>query len=67
MLHGRYHRIIEQLQVKGVISPLISAEWVNLLMSGIVSATINTDSFGAVDRAHVKQFAWFSFSKGIGL
>jgi AcrR family transcriptional regulator len=67
VLHGRYRRLIEQLQMKGLISPLLSAEWVKMLMSGIVSATINADSFGAVDKAHTKQFAWFSFSKGIGL
>jgi AcrR family transcriptional regulator len=67
VLHGRYRRIIEQLQTQGIISPHITPEWVKMLMSGIVSATIHTDSFGAVDKAHVKQFAWFSFSKGIGL
>ena len=67
VLHGRYRRIVEQLQAQGTISPHITAEWVKMLMSGIVSATIHADSFGAVDAAHVKQFAWFSFSKGIGL
>jgi len=66
-MFSRYRAVISKLQEQGTISPHITAEWVMMLFSGVVAATINADSFGAVAKNSLKQFAWFSFSKGIGL
>jgi AcrR family transcriptional regulator len=66
-MYSRYRAVIAQLQAQGTISPHITAEWVSMLFSGVVAATINAHSFGAVAAPSIKQFAWFSFSKGIGL
>lgn len=66
-LYARYGAVIRQLQAQGTISPHLTAEWVTVLFSGVVLATINADSFGTVARNSLKQFAWFSFSKGIGI
>lgn len=66
-LARRYQQVISQLQDQGTISRHITAEWVYMLFSGVIAATINGASFGTVAKQSLKQFAWFSFSKGIGL
>jgi hypothetical protein len=37
------------------------------LFQGVVTATINAELSGTVAKNSLKQFAWFSFSKGIGI
>jgi AcrR family transcriptional regulator len=64
-VQSRYRSIIAQLQAQGVISPLLTLEWVTMLFQGVISATIKGDATGAVARNSLKQFAWFSFSRGI--
>lgn len=64
-VYGRYEALIARLQGQGRISPHLTAEWVSLLLQGVVSATIDAPAAGA-DRTRVKQWAWFSFSRGIG-
>jgi AcrR family transcriptional regulator len=64
---ARYRNVVAQLQDKGIISKHITGEWVAMLFQGVVSATINAETTGAVTKSSLKQFAWFSFSKGIGV
>lgn len=66
-MYARYRAVIDRLQAEGSISPHLTAEWVMMLFSGVITATINGDAFGTVAKSHLKQFAWFSFSRGIGL
>lgn len=63
----RYNKVIVNLRDKGVISPHITVEWVNMLFMSVVTATVNGVDFGTVAKKSIKQFAWFSFSKGIGI
>lgn len=65
-LHGRFRDLVQLLQARGTISAHLTAEWVKLLLDGIVAATIQATALGAATPAQVKQFAWFSFSRGIG-
>jgi AcrR family transcriptional regulator len=64
---ARYRNVVAQLQDQGTISKHITGEWVAMLFQGVVSATINAETAGAVTKNSLKQFAWFSFSKGIGV
>jgi AcrR family transcriptional regulator len=64
---ARYRNVVAQLQDQGIISKHITGEWVAMLFQGVVSATINAETAGAVTKSSLKQFAWFSFSKGIGV
>ncbi|MBC7921615.1 MAG: TetR/AcrR family transcriptional regulator [Ferruginibacter sp.] len=66
-VYGHYRAVITRLQAQGTISQHITAEWVAMLFSGVIAATINAEAFGSVAKKSLKQFAWFSFSKGIGI
>lgn len=66
-MYHRYRAVIARLQAQGTISPHITADWVAMLFSGVIAATINATTFDSVAKRSLKQFAWFSFSKGIGL
>ncbi|MEJ7658918.1 MAG: hypothetical protein WKG07_04480 [Hymenobacter sp.] len=66
-LHGRCCAVITRLQSQGLVSAQLTTEWVFLLLSGVVKTTIEARGTGAAAGEHLKQFAWFSFSKGIGL
>ncbi|MBT9395400.1 TetR/AcrR family transcriptional regulator [Hymenobacter sp. NST-14] len=65
-LQARCRAVITRLQHDGRISAHLPAEWVLLLLSGVVKTTIDARMVGATE-PHLRQFAWFSFSKGIGL
>jgi hypothetical protein len=64
---ARYRTVVAQLQDQGIISKHITGEWVAMLFQGVVTATINAELSGTVAKNSLKQFAWFSFSKGIGI
>ncbi|MBC8083713.1 MAG: TetR/AcrR family transcriptional regulator [Hymenobacter sp.] len=66
-VYGRYRAVIARLHAQGITSPHITAEWVTMLFSGVISATISARTFGTEAGDKLKQFAWFSLSKGIGL
>ncbi|MCR5889994.1 TetR/AcrR family transcriptional regulator [Hymenobacter sp. J193] len=65
-LQARCRAVVTRLQQEGQISAHLSADWVLLLLSGVVKTTIEARAAGAAG-PHLQQFAWFSFSKGIGL
>lgn len=64
-LQTRCRAVITRLQREDLISAHLPVEWVFLLLSGVVKATIEARAAGS-GGAYLKQFAWFSFSKGIG-
>ncbi|MBB6270140.1 AcrR family transcriptional regulator [Pedobacter cryoconitis] len=59
--------IILELQKQGIISPTLTTPWITLFLSGIINTTILSSTTGSVARNDIKSFAWFSFSKGIGI
>jgi len=59
--------VVAQLRESGVISTHITAEWVSMLFSSVVAATVNSADYGTVAKKSLKEFAWFSFSKGVGI
>ena len=59
--------IILELQNRKIISPDITLAWITLFLSGIITTTILSSTTGSVARNDIKNFAWFSFSKGIGI
>jgi AcrR family transcriptional regulator len=67
IMMARYRAVVAQLQDQGIISKHITGEWVAMLFQGVVTATINAELSGTVAKNSLKQFAWFSFSKGIGI
>lgn len=66
-LFKRYSKVITTLHQKGIISTHLTVEWVNMLFMSVIAATVNGVEYGTVAKKSLKEFAWFSFSKGIGL
>jgi len=59
--------IILELQKQEIINSDLTLAWITLFLSGIITTTILSSTTGAVARNDIKNFAWFSFSKGIGI
>lgn len=59
--------IIEELLETDVISKQLTVEWIEVLLPAVVTATINSHVSGKSDMAALKEAAWYSFSKGIGI
>lgn len=66
-MYQHYQAVILKLQDEGKVSKQLTNEWIFMFFTGVVSATVNADSMGTVAKQSLKQFAWFSFSKGIGI
>ena len=64
---ARYQSVINRLRQDGIMSPRLSDEWVMQLFQGVLITSRNVEAGGAANRPQLKQFAWFSFSKGIGV
>lgn len=65
--YARFHGLILKLQAEGKVSLHVTPEWVLLFFNSILVTTINAKITGSVARTSIRQFAWFSFSRGIGL
>lgn len=59
--------IVTGLQKTGIISAELTPAWIFVLFGGMVTTTINALSSGNVARNDIKRFAWFSFSRSIGI
>lgn len=66
-LNNRYSKVITNLHQRGIISTHLTVNWVNMLFMSVIAATVNGVDYGTVAKKSLKEFAWFSFSKGIGI
>jgi AcrR family transcriptional regulator len=55
------------LQENGLISKQLSICWINTFFQSVISATISSQAASASDTESTRKFAWYSFSRGIGL
>jgi AcrR family transcriptional regulator len=67
IVYARFYALILKLQAEGIISLHITPEWILLFFNSIMVTTINAELTGSVARTSLQKFAWFSFSRGIGL
>ncbi|GAB2703517.1 hypothetical protein GCM10027037_31680 [Mucilaginibacter koreensis] len=65
-LNERFFKLIHSLKKDGHINTELTTGWILALFTGVISATVNATVTGAVAVNDRKDFAWFSFSKGIG-
>jgi AcrR family transcriptional regulator len=63
----RTRTLIRHLRAGGLISPYFPTEWVITLFQSLIASTITAQATGGTPLATLKQFAWSSFSKGIGI
>jgi AcrR family transcriptional regulator len=66
-IKDKWFRLITLLQKQETISADISDRWIFLLFGSIISATIHAKDSGDIAPNDLKKFAWYSFSKGMGL
>jgi len=66
-MYENYKNIIFLLQENGQISRHLTVEWILTLFSSVINAAVEAESIGSIARNSVKKFAWYSFSKGIGI
>lgn len=63
----RWFTIVAQLQTEGTISAELTTAWIFVLFGSMVTTTINALNSGNVARNDIKRFAWFSFSRSLGI
>ena len=63
----RWFKIIEHLQNQQIISNQLPVAWIFTLFSGMITNAIDAGRSGDIAPNSIKNFAWYSFSKGIGL
>ncbi len=66
-IKSQWFKLVMELQKQQVISNEISTAWIFLLFGSMISNTIRAVHSGDVAPNDVKKFAWFSFSKSIGI
>ncbi|MGK9118529.1 MULTISPECIES: TetR/AcrR family transcriptional regulator [Sphingobacteriaceae] len=66
-INNRCRQLILQLQEDGYISKRLTVDWVLAFLTSVVATTINTGLLGNQTKINLKECAWFSFSKGIGV
>nr|WP_283770009.1 TetR/AcrR family transcriptional regulator [Mucilaginibacter sp. Bleaf8] len=64
---NKWLALIMQLQKQGQISDQLTPAWILELLSGMTNTTINAFNSGNVAPNDIKKFAWFSFSRSIGI
>jgi len=62
---NKFKSVLEELKSAGLLNNDLTIEWIEMLMTGIVTAAINSERAGNVAKMNIKKFAWHSLSKGI--
>lgn len=66
-MYKLYQKVIAKLQNEGIVSRYITADWIFMFFTGVIAVTVNADANGMIGKQYLKKFAWYSFSKGIGV
>jgi AcrR family transcriptional regulator len=66
-LQQRWLALIIELQQRKSVSTELSPAWIQQLFSAMVSTTLSAIQSGSIAPKDVKKFAWYSFSRSIGI
>lgn len=66
-IKDKWFTLITQLQGQGLISPQLSIAWIFHLFGGMIHTTVHALDSGTVARQDLKTYAWYSFSRSVGL
>jgi hypothetical protein len=64
---GKWQALVVLLQKQEIISNQLTVPWVFALFDGMINSTIDALRSGDIARNDIKRFAWFSFSRSIGI
>jgi len=62
---NKFKSALDELKNAKLLDDSLTIEWIEMLMTGIVTAAINSEKAGNVAKINIKKFAWHSLSKGI--
>jgi AcrR family transcriptional regulator len=62
---NKFNKTLDELKSKKLLEESLTMEWIEMLVTGIVAAAINSEKAGNVAKINIKKFAWHSLSKGI--
>jgi hypothetical protein len=63
----KWRALVVSLQKQEIISKQLTIPWVFALFDGMINSTIDALRSGDIARNDIKKFAWFSFSRSIGI
>ncbi len=66
-IKSRWLNIIKRLQKEEVIDNQLSVAWIFTLFGGMITNSIDAVKSGDVAPYDIKAFAWYSFSRSIGM
>lgn len=64
---AKWFALIPELQQQGIISDKLSAAWIRVLFSSMITTTIAALKSGDIAPNDVKKFAWYSYRRSIGI
>jgi len=64
---NNWFSLVPELQRQKVISDSLSVAWIRMLFVNMINTTIKALQSGDVAPNDIKKFAWYSFSRSIGL
>jgi len=62
---NRFKSTLLDLEKQKLLHETLTMEWIEMLVTGIVTAAVNSEKAGNVAKVNIKKFAWYSLSKGI--
>jgi len=62
---NKFKSTLDELKNAGLLDASLTMEWIEMLVTGIVTAAINSEKAGNVARTSIKKFSWHSLSRGI--
>ncbi|MEH6306801.1 TetR/AcrR family transcriptional regulator [Olivibacter sp. CPCC 100613] len=66
-INNRCRQLILQLQEEGFISKRLTVDWVLVFLGGVVATTVSMALLNNIAEISLREYAWFSFSKGVGV
>ncbi|MGO4289202.1 TetR/AcrR family transcriptional regulator [Chitinophaga sp. RAB17] len=63
----KWFSLVAALQKNGVVDSKLTLWWIFVLFGGMINSTIDALRSGNVAQHDIKKFAWFSFSRSIGI
>lgn len=66
-INSRWIALIIALQKEDIVTSELTPEWIQQLFSGMINTTLRAISSGNIAPNNIKKFAWYSFSKSIGI
>lgn len=64
---NNWFSLVPELQRQKLISDSLSVAWIRMLFVSMINTTIQALQSGDVAPNDIKKFAWYSFSRSIGL